>query len=120
MHACELPAGTRRAEAIASIGAATDSMMDSINGATVSVWHKQQQLEAETSLLHQQTQRLVANSAEWHSLHQRFHHALKELGDIENWARTIESDMTFISSSLDGLQYRHVHGQASSSSPNAD
>ena len=97
----------RKREAIASIGAATDAAMDSINGGAATVWQNQQQIEAEARLLHQQSQRLAANTAQWVASYQGFHQALKQLGDVENWARAIESDMMFISSSLDGLQQRH-------------
>tara|TARA_B110000046_G_C12699935_1_gene276142 strand:+ start:246 stop:572 length:327 start_codon:yes stop_codon:yes gene_type:complete len=78
--------------------------MDAINGGAATVWQNQQQLEAEARLLHQQSQRLAKQTAQWVESYQGFHQALKSLGDIENWARTIEADMAFISSSLDGLQ----------------
>ncbi len=94
----------RKREAIASIAAATDAAMDAINGGAATVWHNQQQLEAEARLLHQQSQRLAQHTEQWVSSYQGFHQALKALGDIENWAKAIESDMAFISSSLDGLQ----------------
>ena len=97
-------AETRKREAIASISAATGAAMDAINGGAATVWQNQQQLEAEARLLHQQSQRLAKQTAQWVESYQGFHQALKSLGDIENWARTIEADMAFISSSLDGLQ----------------
>lgn len=106
----------RKREAIASIGAATDAAMDSINDGSAAVWHNQQQLEAEARLLHQNSQRLAAEASQWVASYQGFHHALKNLGDIENWARAIESDMTFISSSLDGLQQRMRSPSSGSSS----
>jgi hypothetical protein len=89
---------------MASVGAATGAAMDAINGGAATVWHNQQQLEAEARLLHQQTQRFAKQSGQWVASYQGFHHALKALGDVENWAKTIESDMSFIHSSLEGLQ----------------
>ena len=83
--------------------------MDAINGGAATVWHNQQQLEAEARLLHQQTQRLQRQSAQWAQTYQGFHQALKALGDVENWAKAIESDMNFIHSSLEALH----HGQSS-------
>jgi len=70
------------------------------------VWHNQQQLEAEARQLHQQAQRLSRQSAQWVQSYQGFHQALKALGDVENWAKAIESDMAFIHSSLDALHHR--------------
>ncbi len=107
----------RKREAMASIGAATDAAMDSINNGSATVWHNQQQIEAEARLLHQNSQRLAAEASQWVASYQGFHQALKDLGDIENWARAIESDMTFISSSLDGLQQRMRPSSSSSSVP---
>ena len=80
--------------------------MDAINGGAATVWHNQQQLEAEARLLHQQAQRLSKQSAQWVQAYQGFHQALKALGDVENWARAIESDMSFIHTSLDELHSR--------------
>jgi len=102
----------RKREAMASIGAATDAAMDSINGGAATVWQNQQQLEAEARLLHQQSQLLATNASRWCASYQGFHQALKDLGDVENWARAIESDMLFISSSLDGLQQQHRQQQS--------
>ena len=79
--------------------------MDSINGGAATVWHNQQQLEAEARLLHQQAQRMQKQSAQWVQSYQGFHQALKALGDVENWAKAIESDMAFIHSSLDALHH---------------
>ena len=81
--------------------------MDAINSGAATVWHNQQQLEVEARQLHQQTQRLAKQSAQWVEAYQGFHQALKALGDVENWAKAIESDMAFIHSSLDALH----HGQ---------
>ena len=87
------------------MGAATGVAMDSINGGAATVWHNQQQLEAEARLLHQQAQRMQKQSAQWVQSYQGFHQALKALGDVENWAKAIESDMAFIHSSLDALHH---------------
>lgn len=77
--------------------------MDAINSGAATVWHNQQQLEAEARVLHQQSLRLSKQTQQWTTSYQGFHQALKDLGDLENWARTIESDMAFIHSSLEGL-----------------
>ena len=93
----------RKREAMSSVSAATGAAVDAINGGAATVWHNQQQLEAEARLLHQQTQRLAKQSSQWVATYQGFHQALKDLGDVENWAKAIESDMAFIHSALDGV-----------------
>ena len=94
-----------------AIGAATTAAMDTVNTGVATVWHNQQQLEAEARLLHQNTQRLTKQSAQWASSYKGFHAALKALGDVENWAKTIESDMAFIHSALEGIQQREQEQQ---------
>ena len=101
----------RKREAVASISAAADAATQSINMGAATVWHNQQQLEAEARLLHQQSQRLVGQTSQWISSYQGFHQALKDLGDVENWAQAIESDMSFISSSLEELQQQQLQEQ---------
>ena len=90
------------------MSAATGAAIDGINSGAATVWHNQQQLEAEARLLHQNTQRLARQSAQWVQSYQGFHAALKALGDVENWAKAIESDMAFIHSALDSIQQREL------------
>ena len=91
-------------EAMESVGAATTAAMDTVNVGVATVWHNQQQLEAEARQLQEQAQRFNTQTGQWLSTFQSFHQALKELGDVENWARTIEADMAFINSSLEQVQ----------------
>jgi cytochrome c556 len=91
-------------DAMESIGIATGAAMDAINNGAATVWHNQQQLEAEARVLHDQSKRLTKQSEQWVASYKGFHQALKALGDVENWAKAIESDMSFISSSLEGIQ----------------
>jgi len=91
-------------EAMESVGAATTAAMDTVNVGVATVWHNQQQLEAEARQLQQQAQRFNTQTEQWLSTFQSFHQSLKELGDVENWARTIEADMAFINSSLEQVQ----------------
>ncbi len=85
------------------MAAATDAALNAINGGVATVWQNQQQLEAEARHLQQHSQRFAKLSAQWATSFQGFHQALKALGDVENWAKAIESDMSFITSSLEQL-----------------
>ena len=104
----------RRKAAADAAGAASTAAMDSVNVGVSTVWHNQQQLEVEARLLHSQTQRLAKQSEQWVQTYQGFHQALKDLGDVENWAKAIESDMAFIHSSLETLQRENVERSAAS------
>ena len=98
-------AEARKKEAIASIEQATSTAMDSINSGVSTVWHNQQHLESEARALHQHAETFNKQTAQWVTAFSGFHQALKALGDVENWARTIESDMAFINSSLEQIQH---------------
>ena len=87
-----------------SVGAATTAAMDTVNVGVATVWHNQQQLELEARTLQEQAKRFAKQSGQWLATHQAFHSSLKALGDVENWARTIEADMAFINSSLEQVQ----------------
>jgi biogenesis of lysosome-related organelles complex 1 subunit 1 len=92
-------------EAVDSIERATTTAMDSINSGVAKVWHNQQHLEAEARTLHQHAEQFNQQSAQWVNSFKGFHDSLKALGDVENWARSIESDMSFINSSLEQIQH---------------
>ena len=91
-------------EAVESIGVASTTAMDTVNVGVATVWHNQQQLEAEGRALQLQAQRYKEQTSRWLMTIQAFHQSFKALGDVENWARTIEADMSFINSSLEQVQ----------------
>ena len=96
-----------------SIEKATSAAMDSINAGVATVWHNQQHLESEARMLHANTEVFAKQSAAWAVSFQAFHQSLKALGDVENWAKSIESDMAFINSSLQQVQHaQELEGSA--------
>ncbi|KAL1507784.1 hypothetical protein AB1Y20_007394 [Prymnesium parvum] len=102
----------RKKEAIASVEAATSASMDLINSGVAKVWHNQQQLEAEARALHAQADTFHQQSAQWAAAFAGFHQSLKALGDVENWAKTIEADMLFVNASLEQIQQAQVEAAA--------
>ena len=102
----------RKSEAVAAVGAATGAAMDAINGGAATVWHNQQQLELEARTLQEQAKRFAKQSGQWLATHQAFHSSLKALGDVENWARSLESDMGFVNSSLEEVERRREMREA--------
>lgn len=88
-----------------SIEGATSAAMDSINSGVATIWHNQQHLEAEARALHANAEAFSKQSAQWVASFSAFHQSLKALGDVENWAKSIESDMAFINSSVEQIQH---------------
>ena len=100
---------------------ATTVAMNTINSGVATVWHNQQQLETEARRLQQNSQRFAKQTEQWLTSFNSFSQSLKALGDVENWAQAIESDMTFIHSSLEQLQQQREelqeHSLAGESAP---
>lgn len=93
-----------RRAAIEAMAAASKLAMTAVNTGTATVWYNQQQVEAEAHALRQQAPVVARHSARWAAAYPEFHKALKDLGDVENWASTIESDISFINGALERLQ----------------
>lgn len=61
----------------------------------------QKRLDAEAKQLHVGATNFAKQTHQWLQLIDNFSSALKELGDVENWARSIEGDMQVIQQSLE-------------------
>jgi len=79
----------------------TGLMLDSINNNVAIVFQNQKLIEAEAKHLEQESNKLNKNAKKWVELLGNLQLSLKELGDVESWAQTIESDVNTIVSVLD-------------------
>uniref|UniRef100_UPI00358EF516 biogenesis of lysosome-related organelles complex 1 subunit 1-like n=1 Tax=Myxine glutinosa TaxID=7769 RepID=UPI00358EF516 len=64
-------------------------------------YQNQRRLDAEAKNLQVQAAQFSKQTAQWLSMVENFNQALKEIGDVENWARSIESDMQTIATALE-------------------
>lgn len=69
----------------------------------------QKKLDAEAKQLHQSAIVFSKQTSQWLSLIDNFNSALKELGDVENWTRTIENDMRNITTTLEYAYKGNFH-----------
>lgn len=58
-------------------------------------------MDAEAKLLHQGAINFAKQTQQWLALVENFSSALKEIGDVENWARSIENDMKIVNDTLE-------------------
>lgn len=65
----------------------------------------QKRLDVEAKQLHVGATNFAKQTHQWLQLIDNFSSALKELGDVENWARSIEGDMQVIQQTLE-LAYK--------------
>lgn len=121
-------AENKRRVALSSAYSVSGLLAENVNGGVAAVFSNQRQIEAEAKLLQSQvplrflhitcrtadlqTYKVIKFSkqtTQWVQMIEGFNNALKELGDIENWAKTIERDMATIASSLEYRLQRSSH-----------
>lgn len=68
---------------------------------TFQAYLNQKRLDSEAKQLHLNATNFSKQTAAWLQLIDSFNNSLKEVGDVESWAKTIETDMQAISSTLE-------------------
>ncbi|XP_069683692.1 biogenesis of lysosome-related organelles complex 1 subunit 1 isoform X1 [Periplaneta americana] len=91
----------KRKEAVAAANNLTQALVDHLNVGVAQAYLNQKRLDAEAKQLHHSATNFAKQTQQWVSLVESFNGALKEIGDAENWARSIESDMRTITSALE-------------------
>ncbi|XP_055857027.1 biogenesis of lysosome-related organelles complex 1 subunit 1 [Episyrphus balteatus] len=91
----------RRKEAIESSNELTQALVDHLNVGVAQAYLNQKRLDAEAKQLHVGATNFAKQTHQWLQLIDNFSSALKELGDVENWARSIETDMQTIQGTLE-------------------
>ncbi|NXG40051.1 BL1S1 protein, partial [Dromaius novaehollandiae] len=61
----------------------------------------QRKLDHEVKTLQIQAAQFAKQTGQWITMVENFNQALKEIGDVENWARSIEMDMRTIATALE-------------------
>lgn len=64
-------------------------------------YNNQRALENEAKVLQYNVNQFSKQTQQWMNMLENFNQSLKELGDVENWARTIETDITTLASALE-------------------
>ena len=90
-----------RSKALKDVSVVSDGMMDSVNRGVAVMFSNQKKLEEQTRRLEAQSERFAKQTEQWLAMTSKFYDALKELGDVENWAGVIERDMRAITISLE-------------------
>ncbi len=81
------------AKLVQQSSAAGQAVVDDVNGHLGAVVQSQTQIEAATKTLCAESEHFHRQLQEYAVLLGKFNHALKELGDVENWGRVLEEDV---------------------------
>ncbi|KAK7110879.1 biogenesis of lysosome-related organelles complex 1 subunit 1-like isoform X2 [Littorina saxatilis] len=91
----------RKRDAIVAATALSHVLVDHLNAGVAQAYVNQKKLDTETRILHTNAAQFSKQTLQWLKLIDDFNTALKEIGDVENWAKSIETDMRTISSALE-------------------
>ena len=91
----------KRKAAVQSVQRCTVSMVNCLNDGVEQAYDNQRKLDKEAKSLQHHSAKYVRQTTQWLSLVEGFHKSLKNLGDLEQWACTIESDMQTVSDTLE-------------------
>ncbi len=91
----------RRKAALVAVHRCTGAMVDSLNSGVEKAYENQRKLDREAKALQAHSARYVKQTSQWLSLMEGFHKNLKSLGDLEQWAATIEADMRTVVATLE-------------------
>lgn len=80
----------------------------------------QKKLDAEAKQLHTNAITFSKQTQQWLSLVDNFNSALKEIGDVENWAKVIEEDMRLISAALETAYEGSINENTSAAAAKED
>jgi len=91
----------KKKEAQAAASQLTTALVDHLNVGVAQAYLNQKRLDSEAKQLHLNATNFAKQTAAWLQMIEGFNASLKELGDVENWARSIESDMRVVSTTLE-------------------
>ena len=91
----------RRSEALGAAQNLTHALVDHLNVGVAQAYLNQKRLDAEAKQLHSHASNFAKQTQQWLHLVDQFNSTLKELGEVESWAKSIEIDMKTVSSALE-------------------
>ena len=89
--------------ATASIARLTETLVDQLNSGVSEAFDVQREIEAQSRELQAEAVRFSQQTEKWMHSVQTFDNAVKEIGDFENWMKTMEWDMQTVATALESV-----------------
>ena len=99
----ELHTDVNRREALSAVSNLTDALVDAVNSGVVEVFENQKRVEDEARELLTQATRFQKQTAQWVTSLHTFDQELREIGDFENWLKSMEHDLNNLGSALERI-----------------
>ncbi|CAG8497328.1 4314_t:CDS:2 [Paraglomus occultum] len=106
-----------RKEAVQAVNETADALTDALNERVSLIFKTQREIESEARQLSTATAKYTKQTKQWLTMVDNFSNALKELGDVENWAQVIEKDMRDIALTLEFVHKGSIGGDEVITSP---
>jgi len=90
-----------RKEALSAAGNLTDALVDHLNVGVAQAYLNEKKLDTEARQLQNNAANFSRQAQQWLQLVESFSSALKEVGDVDNWARSIEKDLKVAETALE-------------------
>ncbi|ORZ00147.1 biogenesis of lysosome-related organelles complex 1 subunit 1-like protein [Syncephalastrum racemosum] len=100
-----------RKDALTAVNDLTDCLNDHLNEGVAEIFSQQKELEQQSRKLANQTSKYSKQTKQWLTLVDEFNTALKELGDVRNWAEIMEHDMRTVMATLEFVHQGTINGQ---------
>jgi len=102
-----------RRDAAIAVNQLTDTLTETLNERISEVFTRQKEIELEARRLSAQTARYAKQTKQWLNMIEGFNTALKEIGDVQNWAAIVETDMREVMATLEFVHRGTIDGQES-------
>lgn len=90
----------RKNEAIVAAHQLTELTVEHLNTRISYAYNNQKRLDVECKKLENKSTNLIKYAEQWVDLVEQMNQTLKEIGDVENWSKVMERDVTSITNIL--------------------
>ena len=78
----------------------TTDMISSLDSEVLCLHQNQRKIEKETKDLRENAKKLASSAQKWVELYDSLNDAMKQLGDVVNWAQLLEKDMQTVGTAV--------------------